>query len=193
MYRQVEQFVLNKGKFMEQKVPLFSISTITNLGSVDGKKTKRCFIGDRWCHRDKNFDNLLGETQPSTGPCTIATLVFSQEWTFVETAATILGIGVDTDAKLLGQLLIKRGHTITLPQSEEMMEKTNRGEKTDMCTDGYGNFFFVETGNQENPVSLGRVYGEERAWFADIGMISHDRRWFAASRLLLRNPEALKP
>ncbi len=185
-----------EGKFDEQVVevsaptkptPLFSVIATTNLGAVAGKKTKQCFTGSRYVYRDADFDNWLPANQSNADACVVSTLGFAESWTFAEAAAKLLGIGADSGVKLLGTALIENGHTMTLAQAEEMVEKTERVEKTGMRTDGYGNFFFVETGDTKNPVSVGRVYRVERVWFAFVLRLDDGSRWYALRRLLVRN------
>ena len=177
-----------EGKFGEmRKQSLLSAVATTNLGPVAGKSTKDCFPRPRYAYRDADFDNWLHANQPNADPCAIATLALSREWAFAESAAAVLGIGAGTDVLLLGKLLIEQGHTMTLAQAEEMVEKTERGEKTEISTDGYGNFFFVETGNPKDPVSVGYVLRDERDWNARVDRLGHDIRCYADSRLLVRN------
>lgn len=168
-------------------VSLFSVIATTNLGAIAGKKTKGCFTGSRWAYRDGDFDNWLPKNQSSTEPCVISTLGFSKGWVFAEAARAVLGV-IETDTKHLGNLLIEHGHTMTCTQAEEMVEATEHGgEKTEMRTDGYANFFFVETGDPNNPVSVGHVYRDGRDWNASVYSLGHGLRWGADDRLLLRN------
>lgn len=173
--------------------PLFSTVATTELGAVAGKKTKKCFVDiSRYTYRDAGFDDWLPANQPNADACVITTLAPSREWTFAEAAAAVLVVPADTPIKTLGELLIKRGHTITLPQDEEMMEKTENGEKIEMRVNGYGNFCFVETGDPKNPVSVGHVYRGERAWHAYVHSLGDGNRWRASHRLLVRNLDASK-
>ncbi|MHB8860215.1 MAG: hypothetical protein ACYC48_00565 [Minisyncoccota bacterium] len=175
----------------EKPAPLFSAIATTTLGATGGKKTSECFPKPRYANRDNDFDNWLSKDQPGTGPCVITTLGLNKSWTFMEAANTILGV-TETDPKLLGRLLIERGHTMTPQQVEEMVEKTERGEETKMLTNGYGNFFFVETGNENNPVSVGDVHRGGRDWRADVSRLGHGPRWRAGARFLLRNLDTPK-
>ena len=165
---------------------LFSVIATTILGNVAGKRTKSCFAGSRYPYnRDADFDNWLPASQPNMTACTISTLAPSQDWTFVEAAAVILNVPITTPIKQIGQMLIERGHTMTMPQGEVMIEKTESGEKTDMPTNGYGTFFLVE--NEDGSVSVGRVSRVERVWRAYVHRLGHDTRWYADYRLLIRN------
>lgn len=170
-----------------EKVSFLSVVATTNLGAVGGKKTKKCFPKPRYGYRAGDFDNWLPAKQPKADACAIATLAPSRGWTFAESAAAILGIGAGTDIVLLGNLLIEHGHTITLVQAEEMVEVTEREKKTGMRTDGYGNFFFVETGNPENPVSVGCVDRDSHVWNAYVFSLADGYRGNADYRLLVRN------
>lgn len=177
------------------KPPLFSIVATINLGTVGGKKTKKFFTGPRWVYRDSDFDNWLPADQPKSAACIITTLALSRNWTFAEAAVALLGIigiDVDSDVATIGNLLIKQGHTMTLAQAEGIVEKTERGEKTEMRTDGYGNFFFVETGDPKKPVSVGYVNRGERDWYAHIRRLGRDNSWDVGNRLLVRNLDASK-
>ena len=170
---------------------LFSVIAATQLGAIDGKKTKKCFTGSRWAYRDSDIDNWIQRDQPNSDACVISTLAPARNWTFVEAAAAILGIGAGTDTVPLGKLLIEHCHTITLAQAEEMVEKTERGEEIGMRADGYGNFFFVETGSKD-PVSVGDVRRDGRGWEARVARLGRDARWYADSRLLVRNLDSSK-
>lgn len=172
----------------KKHISLLSVVATTNLGAVAGKKTKQCFpIGSRYAYRDGDLDNWLPANQPKTDPCVIAIFAPAKDWTFAEAASTVLGIGAGTDIVLLGKLLIGHGHTMTLPQAEEMVGKTDDNEKTGMHTDGYGNFFFVETGDPKNPVSVGYVFRGSLDWYAFVVSLAGGRRWSAGDRLLVRN------
>lgn len=180
--------VKNRAAPTEAKpIPLFSVIAETNLDALGEKKTAECFPKPRYVYRDGDFDNWLPATQSKTDACTIATLKPAKDWTFAEAAAKVLGIGAGTSVKLLGKALIENGHTTTLAQAEEMVDKTERGEETGMHTDGYGNFFFVETGNEDNPVSVGNVHRVGRDWDANVYSLDRGLRWFADRRLLVRN------
>ena len=176
-------------KSKKMTLPLFSVVATTNLGAIAGKPTKRCFAGSHWRYRDSDFDSWLPANQPNADECVIATLAPANDWTFAEVAATILGIGAGTDVALLGKALIENGYTMTLAQAEEMVEKTERGEKTGMLTDGYGNFFFVKTRarDRKNLVSVGHVYRDGRDWDAIVDSLGRGLRWDADRRLLVRN------
>ncbi len=168
--------------------PLFSVIATTQLAATAAKKTSKCFANtSRYYYRDGDFDRWLPASQPKADACAISTLGFEKEWTFVEAAAKILGIGAGSSTKLIGQALIENGHTVTLAQIEEMVEATERGDKTSVQTNGYWNFFFVETGNVEDPVSVADVSRDVSGWRADVGRLGRDGRWSADYRLLVRN------
>ena len=167
--------------------PLLFVIATTNLGAVARKKTEQCFTGSRYAYRDGDFDNWIPANQPNADACVITTLAPSKGWTFAEAAVAVLGIGASTDVVLLGNLLIQHGHTMTLAQAEEMVEKTERDEKTGMRTDGYANFFFVETGDEKNPVSVAHVSRDDSRWSAYVFRLVRGYRCYAARRLLVRN------
>ena len=171
---------------------LFTVIATTSLGALDEKPTKECFPKPRYVYRDNDFDNWLHANQPKTDDCVISTLAFTKGWTFVEAAAKVLGIGADSGIKTLGKALIENCYTMTLAQAERMVDKTERGDKTEMHTNGYGNFFFVETGNEDDPVSVGFVDRGGGDWCAHIYSLDFGLRWVADFRLLVRNLDASK-
>jgi hypothetical protein len=171
--------------------PLLSAIATTAIGATGAKQTKKCFRGSRWAYRDGDLDNWLPADQPDAPACTATTFALLREWTFAEAAEKIVGLKIPgASAKLLGHELIRLGHTMTLAQAEEMAEATERGQKTGMRTDGWDNFFFVETGDEEDPVSVLNVLRSDRGWLAGVLRLGHGYRWIAESRLLLRNSVA---
>lgn len=171
---------------------LLSVVATTSLGPIAEKATSKCLLKPRYVYRAGDIDVWLPVNQPEAGPCVVTTLGFSQNWTFVKAAATILGIGAGTAPALLGKLLIERGHTMTLAQVEEMVENAECGEGASMSTDRYANFFFAETGYGKDSVSVGHVLRGSLGWFAYIHQFDHAYRWRAYSRLLVRNLDTLK-
>ena len=149
--------------------PLLSIVATTHLGATNSKKTSKCFTGQPWSYRDGDFDNWLQKDQPNADTGVISTLAVSRTWLFAEAARALPGVEQTVDIAALGRSLIACGYTMTLVQAEEMVETTERGEKTGMRTNRYGNFFFVETGNPNDPVSVGFVHRDRRVWDASLG------------------------
>ena len=101
-----------------------------------------------------------------------------------------MGMGERTPTKPLGSLLIERGHTMTLVQVENMVGRTENGEATGMRTDGYANFFFVETSNEDDPVSVADVLRDGSRWGANVDRLGRGGRWRVGFRLLVRNLDA---
>ena len=172
---------------------LLSVSATTNLDKVEGKGTSKCLSSSLWGYPSGDFDRWFPVNQPDADACVISTLVAHENWRiFAGTAVAILGIDAGTSTQMLGKALIENGHTMTLAQADEMVEKTESGDNTDMRTNGYGNFFFVETGDENDPVSVGCVFRDERVWRANIRGLGRGNRWNAVDRLLVRNLEATK-
>jgi hypothetical protein len=185
-----DRFLRGETMIIESPKPpqlkLLSVIAMTKLAATPRKKTSACFVGPLWNYRDGDFDHWLGADQVPVDATEIATCAFSRGWLFAEAAADVLKVEPSTDVVTMGNLLIERRHTITLPQSEKMTVRTERSEPTGMRTDGYGNFFFVETGDPKNPVSVGRVR-RCRRWDANVHRLGNDFQWNAACRLLVRN------
>lgn len=96
------------------------------------------------------------------------------------------------DVVELGNWLIERGCTLEPQQVEDRVEATERSENTGLRTDGFGNFFFVETGDVKNPVSVGYVYRDGRGWYASVYRLVNVNRWNSYNRLLVCNLDTLK-
>ncbi len=165
--------------------PSFSIIATTNLIAIAAEETRNCFPSSRYVFRDKDFDRWLPSTQPESAACIITAVGFTETWTFAEAAAAILGVSSRMNPVLLGERLIENGYIMTLPQAEEMVKKTGLGEKTGVGIDGYGNFFFVATGNGNNPVSVGAVNCENLGWNAHVRRLDHPNRWYSGGRCFL--------
>lgn len=177
----------------EEESQIFSIIETINLGAVPGKKTARCFKSILYAHRDSDFDNWLGKNQPDAAPCEVSVCTAGKEgWTFAEAACALPGVKQTSDTAALGRSLIINGYTVTLSQIEDLVESTERGEKTGLRTDGYGNFFFVETDNEYYPVLVGLVRRNVCDWNANLDRLGADYRWHAVDRILVRNLDASK-
>ncbi|HVB19975.1 MAG TPA: hypothetical protein VNF51_01640 [Candidatus Paceibacterota bacterium] len=180
-------------KAAESSALFFSVIATTQVAATDAKKTSKCFANfSRYHYRDGDFDPWLPANQPKADACAISTLGFERDWTFVETAAKILGVGASRSVKLIGKALIENGHTVTLAQIEEMVEATERRANTGMQTNSYWNFFFVETGNEDDPVSVAGVSRDVSGWNAGVRRLGYDSRWSAVVRLLVCNLDASK-
>lgn len=173
---------------------LFSSASTYALGTVVGKKTKKCCTGKLWYYRDGDFDNWLPGDQPNTDSGTVTVLTPMKDWTFAEAAVSVLNVSPDTPVAILGKLLKERGFTMTLTQLEAIVEATERGNATGLRTDGWGNFAFVETGNENNPVSVASMLRNDdaRPWFAYVNGLSNDYRWGADYRLMVCNLDPSK-
>ena len=165
----------------------------TALAASATKKTSKCLTGPRWDYREGGFDNWFPVNQPKADASEISTIGFKRGWTFAEAVEKVLGLAIPgASIKLLGQKLIAGGHTMTLVQLEDMVEATERGENTGMRTNGYASLCFVETGNEEGPVSVARVNSVDSRWGVSIVRLGEGFRRNAGYRLLVRNLDASK-
>jgi hypothetical protein len=168
----------------------FFIAASMQLDAVPAKLQSECFVGDRWSYRDRDFDNWFPKDQSAAGPCTVTTIYFKRTWKFMEFAIAVLGDEwKGKSVKKLGNEIIRRKITLTNAQAEAMVEKTEAGEKSSMRIDGYGNFYFTETGDEENPVAVANVRRVGRSWSANVYALGIDDDWDADGRFLLRNLE----
>ena len=172
--------------------PLFTVIATTNVDAVAGKKTAECFTGSRWAYRDSDFDNWLAKSQSGAPKCAVTALGFSKGWSFIEAVRALPNAPQTDDVVELGNWLIERGCTLEPQQVEDRVEATERSENTGLRTDGFGNFFFVETGDVKNPVSVGHVYRDGRDWNANVYRLDDDDRGYSDDRLLVCNLDTLK-
>lgn len=138
--------------------------------------------------RDPSFLEVTATTSLEADASTISTLRPTKDLSFAEIAAKVLSVGVNSSIRFLGTALIENGHTLTQAQAEEMVGRTERGEKTCVYTDGYGRFFFFETGNPENPVRIGSV----GRFGLSGGSLKLGRTCRVFHRLFVRNLDASK-
>jgi hypothetical protein len=181
--------LLDSEKAEKAEAPLFTISTTFHLAAVPAKRQKDCFADKkRWSYRDGCLDSYFKKDQDEAGDCDVAIAIFHKEWHFREFAAAVLGAEwAAKSLKEIGEEIIRRGLTLTCAQAEAMVEATERGEKTDMRTDGYANFYFTETGDVENPVAVGVVLRDDPRWDAYAYRLGDGNRWLVELRFLLRN------
>lgn len=175
-----------------QTIPLLTTIATTTLAAVAGKKTAECFpIGNRYYSRN-NFDRWLPVNQPDADACSITAIGFTSGWTLKEAVSIVVGSGVNASFQMLGRELVESGHIVTLPQVEEMIERTVRGENTGVRSN-HGNLFFVETGNKSNPVSVGYFSrSDDMLWGTGAARLDDVRRWNFNDSLLIRNLRASK-
>ncbi|MDR3547758.1 MAG: hypothetical protein P4M11_05755 [Candidatus Pacebacteria bacterium] len=183
-------------KGMAKAPRLFSSASTYPQRAVAGKKTKKCFTGNLWGHRDSDFDRWLSADQPDADAGAVTVLTPEKDWTFAEAAVSVLNVSPDTPILVLAKLLIKRGHTMPLTRVEAMAEATERGEKTSMVTNNWGNFAFIDNGDPggENPVSVAHVvrYDDARPWSAYVYVLADSNRWIAGYRLMVCNLDPSK-
>ena len=173
------------------KLSLFTVIAATEQGEIAETETRTLFRD--FAYRDNYFDNWLPDMQPKSDPCVITTLGLKKYWLFSEAACSLPNVEQTSDIAALGRSLIANGYTMTLSQVEDMVERTKRGDATGMrTTDSLGNFFFVETADENDPVSVGDVYRFGSGWRAKVRRLARDIRWRADNRLLVRNLDASK-
>jgi hypothetical protein len=169
------------------KLPTLVLHKATNIGDVEGKKTKECFSGNIWGYRDGDIDRWLPAGQPAQagGPVGVYQPQKQEGTTFREMAAATLQVGSGTALELLGKALKEQGRTFTLPAVEALVERQESGEDVGLRTDGYANFFFVE--DSDGSVSVLRAYRRGDRWVGFVDRLDYGFRWRAGRRLLLRN------
>ncbi len=192
MFAFLSEIIVAARKALAKAPKLFSFASTYAFGAVAQKRTQDCFTSKLWYYRDRDFDNWLPIDQSNIDAGNVTVLTPMKSWTFAEAAVSILNVSPDTPIATLGKLLIERGHTMTLTQVEAMVEATERGEKTGMVTNGYGNFFFVE--NADSSVSVAGVDrgDDDRPWHAGVYGLAFSGRWRAVGRLVVCNLDPSK-
>ena len=156
------------------------------LSATGEKKTSQSFLGDRYYYRAPELDNCLPEVQSAGKGGTFKVHQLEKEMTFREIAAAILGIDETSDLDLIAKALIENGHTVTLTQIESLIDRTHASEKTELLTNGYGNFFFVQDKNGSvSVVDISRL--GDRRWFVYVYRLGSAHRWRIEFRFFSRN------
>ncbi|MFA6408097.1 MAG: hypothetical protein WCW36_01295 [Candidatus Paceibacterota bacterium] len=177
---------------MENK-PLFTPVATIELAGTKEKETFRCFTAG-FARRDAKFDYWLSKSQPAAGLCAITVCIPPiGGLSFADSIRWLPGVEQVGDIVVLGRSLIASGYTMVLPQVEAMVKKTRNGEYIGFCVSSHGsNFFLVETGDPEEPVSIGCILCDTRDWCADIVRLGRGNCWDANDRLLVRNLDLSK-
>ena len=175
----------------QPKPPTLVLHKTTSAGDIEGKKTGKCFTGERWSYRDGDIDRWLPTAQPEQAACQVGVyqLQNTAGTTFREMAAAALEVGPGTSLDLLAKALKEQGLTFTLPAIEQLVDRQEDGEDVGLRTDGYANFFFVE--NSDGSVSVLYVRRCGGGWCGYVNRLDDGSRWSAGSRLLLRNSDPL--
>lgn len=174
----------------QPKPPTLVLHKTENVSDTAGKKTSDCLIGGIWGYKDGDINGWLPEKQPKSGaaPVGVYQLQDAAGTTFREMAVAVLKVASDAPLDVLAKLLKERGHTLTLPAVEQLVERQEGGEDVGLRTDGYANFAFVEDVN--GGVSVLRVDRHDDGWVGVVRRLGYGDRWFAENRLLLRNSDA---
>ncbi|MCI5108325.1 MAG: hypothetical protein MRY49_00570 [Candidatus Pacebacteria bacterium] len=159
------------------------LTTVT-LNPTSGKKTSDCFQGSRYYFRDADIDNLLPEDQKATKSGESTAHQLEKEMTFKEIAQSILNTK-EEDEVTLQKMLIKAGHTHTLPEIEGLIERQESGEDVGLNTNSYANLFFTK--NREGSVSVVNVYRSDRSWGVFVNSFGLANQWFRGGRVFFRN------
>ncbi|MHB8674636.1 MAG: hypothetical protein ACYDAK_13295 [Candidatus Limnocylindrales bacterium] len=138
--------------------------------TAQAKLTKNCFKG--FSYRDPDIDTWLPKKQPALSG-TITVIQLKKEMTFLEMAKEYFGT---TDVEEI------KKHTLTLPMVEELI----KNHESELKTDGWGNFFLVES---NDGVSVAYVIRVDSRWNANVRRLDGDNRWDAGFRLLVRGLE----
>lgn len=171
------------------KPAVFSVVATTRQGEIAEKPTRECFTN--YAFRDPRFDSLLLPTQKKSDVGVVAALSFERSWQFAGAARALPGVMQTKNIAALGHSLIRNGYPMTLPQVEDIVMRTKRGEPTGMLTDGRSNVFFVETGNSQAPVAVCLVERyRSAAVHAFLYGLSHTAHCVPESRLFVRNLDA---
>lgn len=169
----------------------FNRLNVINVVATAGKPTKDCYTDAIWSFRDSLFDIWLDKYQPNRDEQLITVVKPKKPWSCIEFAQVVLGTTSD-DIKKLGNLLVKGGYALTLPQVENLVKRTDAGELTGLKDDGCANFFFVETGSEDMPIAVGIVdrYGARKlhANLTHLGL----HQWSSDHCFLLCNADASK-
>lgn len=163
--------------------PIFTVAAVTRLRETFGATTAECFDEVFTC-RDDGFEKLPA-WQPYSDMCAVAALELKEDAKFAWWLSSLLKVPLDTPVEVLEDLLMERGHAMTLAQARVMAENTDRMGNTGMRSNGWGNFFLTE--NKNGGISFARIGRNERGWHVLMFDVANDVCWGSGNRLLVRN------
>lgn len=160
-----------------------------SLGGSNGKKTRDCFSDNYWVNRGVDIDRWLPWEQVANdaGFVGVYQLQNPVGTTFREMALAVVGWASEVLSNQLDTTLKGRGHTLTLPEVESLVERQQGGEDVGLRTDRFANFAFVEDAN--GSVSVLGFNRLDYRWSAGIHMLGDRNDWDSPHRLLVRNSD----
>lgn len=177
--------LLLRDEVVEKVSTFLSIVTTLTLPKTRMKRTKDCFSDEaRYYFRSNALDTTLPENQEEGGKKEFSVCELKKPSTFIDIVKSVLKRNEATPDELQAEL-IKLGHIVTLPQIEDAIERTEKGEKTGLLTNGYGNFFFVL--NNQGGVSVVVVGRDARRWHVYLSGFGNGRGWRAGRRFFFSN------
>lgn len=134
--------------------------------------------------RDPDLDHWLTKDGTAVNTGNAVSYRLEIDMTFVKMVQRHLGMtGAAIDA--LAKTLIDRGMTFSLPQIESLLVAVDQGSNPfDLRTDGYANFFFVESSGEIFVVYARRHAG---GWHVRLSRFGYAGRWASGDLALFRN------
>lgn len=140
---------------------LRSLSTTLTIPAQPECTVANCFTDKKvFACRDGDFDNLLPVTLPASKGVKVA--------------------GVELTKTTTEADLIKIGKPLTNPlQIEDLILRTEKGEKTGLITNGYANIFFLQVGSSVFAVC---AYRYADGWHVHLYHFYAGHEWYAEHR-----------
>lgn len=146
--------------------------------------TTDCFKSKNIRYRDSDFDNYLRNDMPTVGGGEFSVYSWEKPITFKQMVQALLNTKVE-DFSVLEKQLIAGGHTFSLKQIENILERTDNGEDLGLVKDGWSNLFFIH--DRDGKVVVGSARLREGRWSADVYRFGLDDAWLAERRVSFRN------
>lgn len=175
--------------FCSSTGPLFKLVSETQVGATEARATDACLFGKRWTRgKPHDFTRWMLQSQPATEACPIVILSTLRESSFQEWASTLLKVPHYTPEHELEKQLLERKFTLTLPQVERLVKRTDNWAMQSLLLEEPGNFFF--TPNNVSGISVVNIRCDKQHWEPYLkGFASqHQRR--PGCRLIVANFDA---
>jgi hypothetical protein len=164
---------------------------------IASKTTSTCLVGEHWGYRDSDIDRKLPTKQllQAAGSIGVYRLQVVNGVTPREMAIAVLGVAPDMPDDQLAETLRKKGHMLTLPALEDLVER--REGREDGCLAEMGEYdehsylaFVEDNGGGVALIFLHRIAMRwATTWQSRIGAFDDSDRWFSGNYLLVRNPD----
>lgn len=171
--------------FLPPKGPLFKHVTSVQIGPMDARPTSSCLFDGLWKNRPPEFETWLLPEQPATTSCRLTVLETRWPSTYQDWVAALLQVRSYTPEKELERQLLAKGHTLTLPQGERPVRRTDQWIESGLVHGEPGNFFL--TPNAVNGITVVNIRSDGQHWEPYLKGFASEHPRVSGCRLIVAN------